>query len=170
MGQDRNEYLNANATASQEAKAPDGFVAGQAPFTPNVDTQQTWAQSASGATYGYAQQARESSEPKPKTKKQLIALTCALSLVCGMLGGVAGSALSNSAGSSQAGGMQQSSMQQPGGAQGQMPSTNSDSNAPGSSANGGSSNSNDSSQTPNTPNESANSSSSGSASNASQSI
>lgn len=50
-----------------------------------------------------------------KTKKQLIALTCALSLVCGTLGGVIGGSLSNAAGtSSQAGGGQPSAMQQPG--------------------------------------------------------
>lgn len=70
-----------------------------------------------------------------KTKKQLIGLTCALSLVCGILGGVIGGGLSTVLdGSSQTGGMQQNSMQQPGGQDGSGSGTN----APGTSGNNGS--------------------------------
>lgn len=70
------------------------------------------------ATEGYTVTAARPSDnaaaAQPKTKKQLIALTCALSLVCGIFGGVVGGGLSNAAGSSQAG-SGQTAMQQPGG-------------------------------------------------------
>lgn len=67
-----------------------------------------------GCTAAAARSSNDAAAAQPKTKKQLIALTCALSLVCGMFGGVVGGGLSNAAGSSQAG-SGQTAMQQPGG-------------------------------------------------------
>lgn len=109
--------LNANQTA-QFNHTPTM----QAAHANNCSAQQQWASGRESAT-------------STKTKKQLIGLTCALSLVCGILGGVIGDGLSTALdGSSQTGGMQQNSMQRPGGQGGSGSGTN----APGTSGNNGS--------------------------------
>lgn len=111
-------HQNTMLNASQETP---GFNASAHTASQAYSAQQQWTPEAAYASYtspaqnGPVQQKGSVS----KTKKQLIGLTCALSLVCGMLGGVIGGGLSNAASnSSQPGGMQQSSMQQPGGQDG----------------------------------------------------
>ena len=122
---DKQTYIaesQSQSNPSASSKGGCGYVPpSQAAHANSYDTQQQWAPNSNGSF-------------SSKTKKQLVGLTCALSLVCGILGGVIGGGLSTALnGSSQTGGMQQNSMQQPGGQDG----GGSNQNAPGASGNGG---------------------------------
>lgn len=101
----------AHAAEPQSENNLNGNRTAQFGHTPTTQTTQA-------SDYSAQQQWTPGSEiaSSTKTKKQLIGLTCALSLVCGILGGVIGGGLPTSLdGSSRTGGIQQNTMQQPSG-------------------------------------------------------
>lgn len=131
MNSNENNKPRINAAKAQqngiEQTSVFGPSAGQRQASFNQGEGQTFSNSATYAAHGQwtasdpaaegytatgARPGNNTAATQPKTKRQLIALTCALSLVCGIFGGVVGGGLSNVAGSGQTG------MQQPGGQNG----------------------------------------------------